>query len=104
MAYRDSTRKALGFKSRVYSSYNEPENIVDILNININLVSVEVISGSYINGVRIPTVNCNSRKEMIERPTNLVYSPVRVRMIPSVETALNYQNSKTLNLTRERVN
>ena len=54
--YQDDC-SVLGFNNAVYSSYyQESENPVNILSINSILVNVDIISGSYLNGVRNPTI------------------------------------------------
>jgi len=52
-----SVGSVLGFNNAVYSSdYQESENSVNILSINSILVNVDIISGSYLNGIRNPTI------------------------------------------------
>jgi len=47
----------LGFNHRVYTDeYQESENPVNILSINSILVNIDIISGSYVNGQKHPTV------------------------------------------------
>ena len=52
-----SVCSVLGFNHQVYTDeYQESENPVNILSINSILVNIDIISGSYVNGQRHPTV------------------------------------------------
>ena len=93
----------LVFNKAVYTSdYQESENPVDILSINSILVNVDIISGSYVNGQRNPTIYSffpavSPGYKIIETPANLVYLPVTLDAIYSMETSLTDQNGKLLN-------
>ena len=53
----NSINSLLGFHSKRYTSgFHESENMVDILTINIILVNIDIISGSYVNGTTQPTI------------------------------------------------
>jgi len=53
----DSIGSLLGFNPDFYTvHYQESQNPVNILNINSILVNVDIISGSYVNGQRNPTI------------------------------------------------
>ena len=104
--YERSPNSVLGFNKAVYTSdYQEYENPVDILSI---LVNVDIISGSYVNGQRNPTIYSffpavNPGYKIIETPANLVYLPVTLDAIYSMETSLTDQNGKLLNLRGENI-
>ena len=50
-----SNNSLLGFHSELYTSgFNESENMVNILTINSTLVNIDIISGSYVNGLHDP--------------------------------------------------
>ena len=52
-----SINSLLGFDSKLYTSgFHESENIVNIHTINSILVNIDIISGSYVNGSRQPTI------------------------------------------------
>ena len=53
----NSINSLLEFDSKLYTSgFNESENMVNILTINIILVNMDIISGSYVNGSRQPII------------------------------------------------
>ena len=104
----DSLRTVLGFKSLVYTGYTESENVVNILSINSILVNIDIIAGSYVNGVAQPTIfsffpNVSPGYKIIENPRNLVYLPVTLDTIHSLETWLTDQDGKQLNLRGESI-
>ena len=78
----DSMSSVLGFNKQVYSDqYQESENPVNILSINSILVNIDIISGSYVNGQRNPTIYSffpavSPGYKIIETPANLVYLPI----------------------------
>ena len=106
---RDSIGSVLGFNKEVYSDhYQESENPVDILSINSILVNVDIISGSYVNGRRNPTIYSffpavSPGYKIIETPANLVYLPITLDTIYSMQTSLTDQNGNLLNLRGENV-
>ena len=76
--HRDSLAKVLGFTGAKYTGgFHESENVVDILRINSILVNIDIISGSYVNGVTKNTIYSFFPKvspgyKIIESPVNLV--------------------------------
>ena len=53
----NSNNSLLGFDGKLYTSgFNESENMVNILTINSILVNIDIISGSYVNGLKQPTI------------------------------------------------
>ena len=52
----NSLRRLLGFNAKNYSTSQESERVVDILSINSILVNIDIISGSYVNGIAQPTI------------------------------------------------
>ena len=52
----NSLRKLLGFNSKIYTASQESERAVDILSVNAILVNLDIISGSYVNGVARHTI------------------------------------------------
>ena len=99
----------LGFNNDVYTAdYQESENPVNILSVNSILVNIDIISGSYVNGQRYPTIysffpGVSPGYKIIETPANLVYLPVTLDAIYSMQTSLTDQNGKLLNLRGENV-
>ena len=69
----------LGFNHAEYTSdYQESENPVNILTVNSVLVNIDIISGSYLNGLRNPTIYSffpavSPGYKIFETPANLVY-------------------------------
>ena len=74
----NSINSLLGFHSKLYSSgFHESENMVNILTINIILVNIDIMSGSYVNGSTQPTIysffpNVSPGYKIIENPHNLL--------------------------------
>ena len=107
--YERSLNSVLGYNKAVYTShYQESENPVDILSINSILVNADIISGSYVNGQRNPTIYSffpavSPGYKIIETPANLVYRPVTLDAIYSMETSLTDQNGKLLNSRGENI-
>lgn len=105
----NSINSVLGFSNLVYNTtYNESEDVVNILSINSILVNIDIISGSYVNGVQQPTIysffpNVSPGYKIIENPVNLVYLPLTMDTIHSMETSLADQNGKQLNLRGEQL-
>jgi len=59
---KDSISSDLGFNNEVYTTdYQESENPVNILSVNSTVVDIDIISGSYVNGYRYPTIYSFSR-------------------------------------------
>jgi hypothetical protein len=108
-AVADSICSVLGFNKQMYrAGYHESENIVNIMSINSIFVNIDIIAGSYVNGVNQPTVysffpNANPGQKIIETPTNLVYLPITLDTIHNMETVLTDQDGKQLNLRGEYI-
>jgi len=71
-------------------------------------VNIDIIAGSYVNGLTQPTIysffpNVSPGQKIIETPGNLVYLPVTLDTIHSMETILTDQNGSQLNLRGEIV-
>jgi hypothetical protein len=105
----NSVASVLGFNSDIYTlEYQESENVVNILSINSLLVNVDIITGSYVNGSTQPTIysffpNISPGYNIIETPVNLVYLPVTLDTIHSLETSLTDQDGGLLNLRGEKL-
>ena len=100
----DLMSSVLGFNKQVYySHYQESENPVNILSINSILINIDIISGSYVNGRTNPTIYSffpavSPGYKIIETPANLVYLPITLDAIYSMETTITDQNGHLLNL------
>jgi len=76
--------------------------------VNIIIVNIDIISGSYVNGQRYPTSysffpGVSRGYKIIETPANLVHLQVTLDAIYSMQTSLTDQNGKLLNLRGENV-
>ena len=104
-----SLRNILGFNAKVYrSGYYESENIVNILTLNSIFVEIDIINGSYVNGRPTPVIysffpNVSPGFKIVQEPLNLVYLPVCVNRIDSLNVRLTDQNGRLLNLRGEIV-
>ena len=97
--HRDSLAKVLGFMGTKYTGgFHESENVVDILRINSILVDIDIISGSYVNGATKNTIY-----KIIESPVNLVYLPITLDTIDSLNVTITDQDDHLLNLRNEKL-
>jgi len=105
----NSIRSVLGFKSLVYThGYNESENIVNIVSVNSLRVTSDIIGSSYSNGSTENIIysffpNVGPGYKIIEVPVNLVYLPLTLSTISSMETKLTDQHGKRINLRGEEL-
>ena len=105
----NSLNTVLGFNSTAYrSGYHESENVVNIMSINSILVNVDIINGSYVNGTQQPTIysffpNVPPGHKIIESPRNLVYLPIVIDNISSINTSITDNHGKILDLRGEHI-
>ena len=105
----DWISSVLGFNPDFYTAdYQESQNPVNILSINSILVNVDISSGSYVNGQRNPTIYSffpavSPGYKIIETPANLVYLPITLDAIYTMEITMTDQNDHLLNLRGENV-
>lgn len=105
----NSIRTVLGFNALVYTSgYNESENIVNIMNVSSLRITSDIISSSYTNGSTENIIysffpNVGPGYKIIEIPMNLIYLPITMHTISSMETKLVDQNGKLINLRGEEL-
>ena len=88
------------------SGANESENMFNILHINIILVNIDLISGSYVNGSTQPTIywlfpNVSPGYKIIENSQDILYLPITADTIHSITIWLTDQNGNELNLRGE---
>ena len=104
-----SINSLLGFDSNLYTSgFHESENMINILTINSILVSIDIISGSYVNGSTQPTIysfvsDVSSRYKIIENPHNFLYLPITADTIHSITIWVTDQNGNELNFWGENL-
>ncbi len=98
----------LGFKKLVIDAgYNESTNIVDIMTINSILVNVDIIAGSYVNGIPLPVIysfypNVSPGYKIVERPRpQLIYYPISRNDITIMRVWLTNQDNKPVDLRGE---
>ena len=105
----NSVRSVLGFNALIYlSGYNESENIVNILSVTSLRITSDIIGSSYSNGSNENTIysffpSVGPGYKIIEVPVNLVYLPITMNTISSMETKLIDQNGKLINLRGEEL-
>ena len=106
---QNSLAKVLGSTGAKYTDgFHESENVVNILNINSILVNIDIISGSYVNGTTKNTIYSFFPKvspgyKIIETPVNLVYLPITLNTIDSLEVSITDQDDHLLNLRNEKL-
>ena len=106
---QNSISKILGFTGAKYTEgFHESENVVDILRINSILINIDIISGSYVNGTTKSTVysffpKVSSGYKIIESPVKLVYLPITLDTIDSLNVTITDQDDHLLNLRNEKI-
>ena len=99
----------LGFAALKYvEGVHISQNIVNILRVNSILVNVNIITGSYLAGKRVPTIynffpNVTPGDKIVNSPLNLIYVPVTVDVISSLTCWLSDQNHRPINLRGEQL-
>ena len=107
--HQNSLAKALGFTGTKYTEgFHNSENVVNILSINSILVNIDIISGSYVNGTTKNTIYSFFPKvshgyKIIETPHNLVYLPITLDTIDSLNVSIMDQDDHLLNLRNEKL-
>ena len=107
--HENSLAKVLGFTGTKYTEgFHESENVVDILRINSILVNIDIISGSYVNGTTKSTIysffpDVSPGYKIIESPVNLVYLPITLNTIDSLNVMITDQDYHLLNLRNEKL-
>ena len=107
--HQNSLAKVLGFTGTKYTEgFHESENVVNILGINSILVNIDIISGSYVHGTTkniiysfFPKVSPGYK--IIESPVNLVYLPITLDNIYSLNVSITDQDDNLLNLRNEKL-
>ena len=107
--HQNSLAKVLGFTGAKYTEgFHESENVVDILRINSILVNIDIISGSNVNGTTKSTIysffpDVSPGYKIIESPVNLVYLPITLDTIDSLNVTITDQDDHLLNLRNEKL-
>ena len=105
--HQNSLAKVLGFSGAKYTKgFYQSENVVNILSINSILVNIDIISGSYVNGTTKNTIYSFFPKvspgyKINETPVNLVYLPITLDTIDSLQVSITDQDDHLLNLRNE---
>lgn len=104
----NSIGSLLGFdKIVVGHGYNESSSIVNIMQINSILVNIDIIMGSYVNGLQSPTLysfypNVSPGYKIVERPNpSLLYYPISRHDISRMRVWLTDQNGNLIDLRGE---
>ena len=107
----NSIGPTLGFRPVTLKyGYNKSQDIVQITKINLVLVNVDLITGSYVNGSESPAIysfdpyKVPPGYKLDDRPNpSLTYYPVNRPSINSIRIWLTDQNNKEIDLRREKV-
>lgn len=105
----NSISSVLGFNHAIYTaSYQESENVVNIMQVNSILVNVDIVTGSYVKGKTLPVIysffpNVSPGYKIIQEPINLKYLPITLDTIYSIQTTITDQDGNILNLRGELV-
>ena len=106
---QNSLAKVLGFTGTKYTEgFHESENVVNILSINSILVNIDIISGYYVSGTTKNTIYSFFPKvipgcKIIKSPVNLVYLPITLDTIDSLEVSITDQDDHLLNIRNEKL-
>ena len=106
---QNSLARVLGFTGAKYTEgFHESENVVDILRINSILVNIDIISDSYVNGTTKSTIysffpDVSPGYKIIKSPVNLVYLPITLDTIDSLNVTITDQDYHLLNLRNEKL-
>ena len=109
MSGEKSIRTVLGFNAQIYKEKrNVSEHNVDIMRVNSIFVHCDLISSSYVNGVKQPIMysffpNALPGTKIIERPPTLIYLPIEQDVIHQMTSWLTDQNLRPLDLRGERL-
>ena len=107
--HQNSLAKVLGFTGAKYTGgFHESENVINILRINSIFINIDIISGSYVNGTTKSTIYSFFPKvspgyKIIESPVNLVYLPITLDTIDSLNIKIMDQDGHLLNLRNEKL-
>ena len=107
--HQNSLARVLGFTRTKYTEgFHESENVVNILRINSILVNIDIISGSYVNGTTKNTIYSFFPKvspgyKIIESPVNLVYLPITLDTVDSLNVSITDQDDHLFNLRNEKL-
>src|SRR5271163_1191837 len=107
----NSIGSTLGFQPVIlHIGYNKSQEIVDITKINLVLVNVDIISGSYVSGHQSPCIysfdpyKVPPGYKLDDRPNpSLTYYPVNRTSINSLRIWLTDQNNKPVDVRGEKV-
>ena len=107
----NSIGPTLGFQPVIlHIGYNKSQEIVDITKINLVLVNVDIISGSYVSGHQSPCIysfdpyKVPPGYKLDDRPNpSLTYYPVNRTSINSLRIWLTDQNNKPVDVRGEKV-
>ena len=106
---QNSIAKVLRFTGTKYTEgFHELENVVNILCINSILVNIDIVLGSYGNGTTKNTIYSYFPKvspgyKIIKSPVNLVYLPLTMDTIDSLNVLITDQDDHLLNLRNEKL-
>ena len=104
--HQNSLARVLGFTGAKYTEgFHESEKINSINSI---LVNIDIISGSYVNGTTKSTIysffpDVSPGYKIIESPVNLVYLPITLDTIDSLNVTITDQDYHLLNLRNEQL-
>lgn len=102
-------RELLGFESKIYSkALNQSTETVNIMNINPIMIHLDVVEGSFVNGVMKPVIysfspNVPPSFKIIEAPKNIIYAKINQKHISYINVKITDQDSNLLNLRGKNI-
>jgi hypothetical protein len=107
--YNNTIGKMFGFtKPKYEEGVFQSEKIINILSVNSIFIHLDLISGSYVNGIPKQVIYSFFPKispggKIIQTPNKLAYFPVTRKTINSIRIQITDQNNKLLNLRGEDI-
>jgi hypothetical protein len=105
----NSFRQIIGFNNQIYTEGTyQSENEIDILDVSSIYVNCDLISGSYVDGVKSPALysfapDVPPGYKMVEKATHLVFLPINRNVISTITVWLSDQDGKILNFRNQMV-
>ena len=105
----NSLKTVLGFTKEVYNpGIHISENIINITPITTIFIHINIINGSYVEGIKKPVIysfypNVPPGYKISQKPNNPIYLPVCIKSIDNINVKITDQKNNLLDLRGEEV-